>query len=95
VKERAIYHRERAAGLSPASYLCSKLAVLGLISGLQAALLVVIGLIIRPLPPSGTILKSFPLGELIIAIAILALGVLFALLSWWRLVRQGPGRRLG
>jgi ABC-type multidrug transport system ATPase subunit/ABC-type multidrug transport system permease subunit len=72
VKERAIYNRERAAGLSPASYLCSKLAVLGLISGLQAAVLVLIGLIVRPLPPSGTILRSFPLGELIIAIAVLA-----------------------
>ena len=37
VKERPIYSRERAAGLSAGAYLMSKLVILGLISGLQAA----------------------------------------------------------
>jgi ABC transport system ATP-binding/permease protein len=72
VKERAIYSRERAAGLSTASYLGSKLAVLGFISGVQAAIMVLIGLATRRLPPSGSLLHGFPLVELIIALALLA-----------------------
>ena len=72
VKERSIYGRERAAGLSTASYLSSKLAVLGLISGIQAAVMVLIGLATRKLPPSGSLLKAYPLAELIIALAVLA-----------------------
>jgi ABC transport system ATP-binding/permease protein len=72
VKERAIYSRERAAGLSTASYLGSKLAVLGFISGVQAAIMVLIGLAARKLPPSGSFLHGFPLAELIIALALLA-----------------------
>ncbi|HEY6278831.1 MAG TPA: FHA domain-containing protein [Streptosporangiaceae bacterium] len=72
VKERSIYGRERAAGLSTASYLASKLAVLGMISGIQAAIMVLIGLATRKLPPSGSFLHGFPLAELIIALAVLA-----------------------
>jgi ABC-type multidrug transport system ATPase subunit/ABC-type multidrug transport system permease subunit len=72
VKERAIYSRERAAGLSTASYLGSKLAVLGFISGVQAAIMVLIGLATRTLPPNGSLLRAFPLAELIIALALLA-----------------------
>ena len=72
VKERAIYSRERAAGLSTASYLGSKLAVLGFISGVQAAIMVLIGLATRTLPPNGSFLHAFPLVELIIALALLA-----------------------
>src|SRR5262245_23582904 len=72
VKERSIYSRERAAGLSTASYLGSKLAVLGFISGIQAAIMVLIGLATRTLPPSGSLLHGFPLAELIIALALLA-----------------------
>ena len=72
VKERAIYGRERAAGLSTAAYLGSKLFVLGLISGLQAAVMVMIGLLGRKLPTSGSLLHGFPLVELIIALALLA-----------------------
>jgi ABC-type multidrug transport system ATPase subunit/ABC-type transport system involved in multi-copper enzyme maturation permease subunit len=72
VKERAIYSRERAAGLSTASYLGSKLTVLGFISGVQAAIMVLIGLIGRKLPTSGSLLHGFPLAELIIALALLA-----------------------
>src|SRR5689334_17798990 len=72
VKERSIYSRERAAGLSTASYLGSKLAVLGFISGVQAAIMVLIGLATRTLPPNGSFLHAFPLVELIIALALLA-----------------------
>jgi ABC-type transport system involved in multi-copper enzyme maturation permease subunit len=72
VKERAIYSRERAAGLSTASYLGSKLAVLGFISAVQAAIMVLIGLFSRKLPESGSLLHGLPLVELIIALALLA-----------------------
>jgi ABC-type multidrug transport system ATPase subunit len=72
VKERAIFSRERAAGLSTASYLSSKLAVLGLIAGIQAAIMVLIGLIGRKLPTSGSVIHAVPLAELIIALAVLA-----------------------
>jgi ABC transport system ATP-binding/permease protein len=72
VKERSIYSRERAAGLSTASYLGSKLAVLGLISGVQATIMVLIGLSTRKPPPTGSLLHAFPRVELIIALALLA-----------------------
>ncbi len=72
VKERPIYNRERAAGLSAGAYLISKLIILGLISGLQAVLIVIIGLTGRPLPAHGAFLKHFPLLELLIAIGVLA-----------------------
>jgi ABC-type multidrug transport system ATPase subunit len=73
VKERAIYSRERSAGLSAGAYLVSKLVVLGLISGLQAVVLVLVGLSGRPLPAQGAILTSTPLAELMLAM--FALGV--------------------
>ncbi len=72
VKERAIFTRERAAGLSAGAYLWSKLVVLGLISALQAVVLVLIGVAGRPLPPRGAFLTSLPLVELMLAIAVLA-----------------------
>src|ERR1022692_2526101 len=72
VKERAIYTRERAAGLSVGAYLSSKLVVLGLISALQAVVLVLLGVVGRPLPPTGSLLTSAPLAELVLAMAVLA-----------------------
>jgi ABC-type multidrug transport system ATPase subunit len=73
VKERPIYSRERAAGLSAGAYLLSKLLVLGLITGLQAAVLVALGLLGKPLPPSGSLLTSEPFVELLLAIVVLAI----------------------
>jgi ABC-type multidrug transport system ATPase subunit len=72
VKERAIYTRERASGLSAGAYLWSKLVILGLISALQAVVMVYIGMLGRKLPPSGSFLTSHPLVELIAAMALLA-----------------------
>jgi ABC-2 type transporter len=57
VKERPIYTRERAAGLSSGAYMWSKLLVLGVLSALQATLMTVIGLAGRPLPPQGSLIK--------------------------------------
>ncbi len=73
VKERAIYIRERAAGLSSGAYLSSKLLVLGVISVAQSFILVLIGLAGRPMPPTGSFLTGAPLAELLLGIAALAL----------------------
>ena len=78
VKERPIYNRERAAGLSPGAYLASKLAVLGLISAVQAVVLVLIGLAGRPLPSHGAFLTGAPLVELMLGIAVLAIASMTA-----------------
>jgi len=71
VKERTIYVRERAAGLSSGAYLCSKLIVLGIIAVIQAVILVAIGLLGHPLPATGSFLVHGPAAELLIGIAVL------------------------
>ena len=73
VKERTIYVRERAAGLSSGAYLWSKLIVLGVIAIVQAALLAAIGLLGHPLPPHGAFLSGAPFAELLIGVAVLCL----------------------
>jgi ABC transport system ATP-binding/permease protein len=73
VKERSIYIRERAAGLSAGAYMWSKLLVLGVLSALQATLMTVIGLVGRPLPPSGSLITGAPLAEIVVAMALLAI----------------------
>ena len=72
IKERAMYVRERTAGLSAGAYLLSKITVLGLITGLQAALLVLIGVSGVPLPRHGAYLPS-PLVEILLAIVVLSI----------------------
>ena len=72
VKERSIYVRERAAGLSSGAYLASKLLVLGVICIVQSAVLVLIGVAWRPMPAHGAFLTGAPLIELILGIALLA-----------------------
>jgi ABC-type multidrug transport system ATPase subunit len=72
VKERPIYIRELAAGLSSGAYLMSKLVVLGAISITQSCVIVLLGVAGRSLPPDGVLLKSLPLVELLIAVAVLA-----------------------
>ena len=73
VKERPIYVRERAAGLSVGAYLFSKLVVLGAICIVQSLVIVLLGLAGRQLPPHGAVLTSFPLLELLIAVVVLTL----------------------
>jgi hypothetical protein len=72
VAERAIYLRERAAGLSTGAYLWSKLLVLGILSFIQAVVIVAIGLAGRPMPAHGAFLVSAPLAELMLAVGLLA-----------------------
>jgi ABC-type multidrug transport system ATPase subunit len=72
VKERPIYTRERAAGLSAGAYLVSKLVILGLISAVQAVILVGLALPGKKMPPTGSVLTHQPLLELLLAMAVLA-----------------------
>jgi ABC transport system ATP-binding/permease protein len=71
IKERDMYRRERTAGLSAGAYLLSKVVVLGLITAVQAALLVVVGLAGERMPAHGALLTSLPLVELMVDVAVL------------------------
>jgi ABC transport system ATP-binding/permease protein len=73
VKERAIYTRERAAGLSAGAYLVSKLLILAAISAIQSLILVGIGILRRKLPSTGSFLHHLPLVELLIGMAVLSI----------------------
>ncbi|MEU1515258.1 FHA domain-containing protein [Streptomyces sp. NPDC005811] len=72
IKERVIYERERATGLSRSAYLMSKVFVLGVVTVVQGLLVGVIGFSSREIPTEGLILKSAPLVEL--CLPIMALG---------------------
>ncbi|MGK5639468.1 FHA domain-containing protein [Streptomyces sp. URMC 126] len=72
IKERVIYERERAVGLSRSAYLMSKVIVLGAITALQGVIICAIGFSVRKLPAEGLILKALPAAEL--CIVIIALG---------------------
>jgi ABC-type multidrug transport system ATPase subunit/pSer/pThr/pTyr-binding forkhead associated (FHA) protein/ABC-type multidrug transport system permease subunit len=73
VKERVIYQRERAVGLSRSAYLCSKIVVLGTVTVVQAVVLTMVGLIgvqLRPQGGGGVFLP--PLLEITLAVALLS-----------------------
>jgi ABC transport system ATP-binding/permease protein len=72
VKEKPIYTRERAAGLSAGAYLWSKLLVLGVLSALQATVMTVIGLAGRTMPATGSFFTSAPELEIVLAMSLLA-----------------------
>ncbi|MFJ8074314.1 FHA domain-containing protein [Streptomyces sp. NPDC096176] len=73
VKERAIYQRERAVGLSRSAYLMSKVVVLGTITVLQAVVLTLVALVGVDLDaPSGKGVLLPPLLEITAAVALLA-----------------------
>ncbi|WP_190124828.1 ABC transporter ATP-binding protein/permease [Streptomyces inusitatus] len=70
IKERVIYERERATGLSRSAYLMSKVIVLGLITAFQGVILCGIGFAPRALPAEGLIMP--PAVEL--CLVVIALG---------------------
>ncbi|MFH8796181.1 FHA domain-containing protein [Streptomyces sp. NPDC017941] len=72
IKERVIYERERATGLSRSAYLMSKVIVLGAITVLQGALVGAIGFSTREIPEKGLVLGGGVLLEL--SLPIMALG---------------------
>ncbi|MEU2509962.1 FHA domain-containing protein [Streptomyces sp. NPDC007863] len=71
IKERVIYERERATGLSRSAYLMSKVIVLGVITAFQGVILCAIGFAIRDLPAEGLIMP--PAVEL--CLTVIALGL--------------------
>ncbi|MDQ0954909.1 ABC-type multidrug transport system ATPase subunit/ABC-type multidrug transport system permease subunit [Streptomyces phaeochromogenes] len=73
VKERVIYQRERAVGLSRSAYLMSKVVVLGTITVLQAVVLTLVALLGVDLnAPGGEGVLMSPLVEITVAVALLS-----------------------
>jgi ABC-type transport system involved in multi-copper enzyme maturation permease subunit len=72
VKEREIYRRERAIGMSRWAYLASKVVVLSIITGLQAVALGLLGNAGRPAPDDPLFLR-LPMAEIVVALAALTL----------------------
>jgi ABC-type multidrug transport system ATPase subunit/pSer/pThr/pTyr-binding forkhead associated (FHA) protein len=68
-KELPLYRRERAAGLSVAAYLGSKVCVLGAITVVQAAVLLALALGSQHGPARAVVL-GWPLGELMVVAAL-------------------------
>ncbi|MDD7930965.1 ATP-binding cassette domain-containing protein [Actinomycetospora straminea] len=84
VKEREIYRRERAIGLSRAAYLLSKVVVLAVVTGLQAVVLGVLGTLGRPGPDEAVVLAD-PRLEILVAIAattVASMAVGLAVSAW-------------
>ncbi|MER7572502.1 FHA domain-containing protein [Streptomyces sp. NPDC126514] len=89
VKERVIYRRERAVGLSRSAYLMSKVVVLGTITVLQAVVLTLVGLLGVDLnAPGGEGVLLPPLVEIILAVALLAFTAMMLGLLVSALVRK-------
>ncbi len=76
VKERSVFRREQAIGLSRGAYLWSKLAVLGLISSAQAVILAFAGLYGQPAPDSPLALSHHGVTEVAVAMVAVALAAM-------------------
>lgn len=89
VKERVIYQRERAVGLSRSAYLMSKVVVLGAITVLQAVVLTLVALLGVDLnAPGGEGVLLPPLVEITVAVALLAFTAMMLGLLVSALVRK-------
>ncbi|MFI1213847.1 FHA domain-containing protein [Streptomyces sp. NPDC020802] len=89
VKERVIYQRERAVGLSRSAYLMSKVVVLGTITVLQAVVLTLVALLGVDLnAPGGEGVVLPPLVEITLAVALLAFTAMMLGLLVSALVRK-------
>ncbi|MEU1146102.1 FHA domain-containing protein [Streptomyces sp. NPDC005863] len=89
VKERVIYRRERAVGLSRSAYLMSKVVVLGTITVLQAVVLTLVALFGVDLnAPGGKGVVLPPLVEVTLAVALLAFTAMMLGLLVSALVRK-------
>ncbi|WP_405703705.1 ABC transporter ATP-binding protein/permease [Streptomyces sp. NBC_00069] len=69
IKERVIYERERATGLSRSAYLMSKVIVLGFITAIQGVVICAIGFTPRDLPTDGLLMP--PAVELCLSVTAL------------------------
>lgn len=71
IKERGVYDRERAAGLSRSAYVMSKAIVLGVITAAQTIVLSAICLLPRRLPAHGLLISGTAVPELMLAAVLL------------------------
>lgn len=89
IKERVIYQRERAVGLSRSAYLMSKVVVLGTITVLQAAVLTIVALGgVKLSAPGGKGVLMPPLIEIALAVALLSFTAMMLGLMISALVRK-------
>ncbi|MFE9257954.1 FHA domain-containing protein [Streptomyces sp. NPDC006879] len=89
VKERVIYQRERAVGLSRSAYLMSKVVVLGTVTIAQAIVLTLVGLLGVDLnAPGGRGVLMPPLLEITLAVALLSFTAMMLGLLVSALVRK-------
>jgi ABC-type transport system involved in multi-copper enzyme maturation permease subunit len=89
VKERVIYRRERAVGLSRSAYLMSKVVVLGTVTVVQAVVLTLVALLGVDLGvPGGRGVLMPPLVEITVAVALLAFTAMMLGLFVSALVRK-------
>ncbi|MFI7498039.1 FHA domain-containing protein [Streptomyces sp. NPDC049687] len=89
VKERVIYRRERAVGLSRSAYLMSKVVVLGTVTVVQAVVLTLVALFGVDLgAPEGRGVLLPPLVEIAVAVALLAFTAMMLGLLISALVRK-------
>ncbi|MEU6313746.1 FHA domain-containing protein [Streptomyces sp. NPDC047014] len=89
VKERVIYRRERAVGLSRSAYLMSKVVVLGAVTVVQAVVLTLVALLGVDLnAPGGEGVLMPPLAEITLAVALLAFTAMMLGLLVSALVRK-------
>ncbi|MEU9991151.1 FHA domain-containing protein [Streptomyces sp. NPDC048045] len=89
VKERAVYRRERAVGLSRAAYLMSKVVVLGTVTVAQAVVLTLVALAgVDLAAPGGSGVVLPALAEITLAVALLAFTAMMLGLLVSALVRK-------
>lgn len=85
VKERDIYRRERAIGLSLTAYLSSKLVVLAVLTGLQGVVLALLGMAGRPGPDAAVLLPSGALeivaAVVLVSVASMTIGLLISVIA--------------
>jgi energy-coupling factor transporter ATP-binding protein EcfA2 len=73
VKERAIFAREKSVGLSPSSYVISKVLVLAVLVLFQISVFTLITLFGRPLPDEGLVFGGLVIFEIVVAMSLLGL----------------------
>ncbi len=79
VKERPVYRRERAIGLSLSAYLTSKVLVLGVVTAVQAALFTALALLGHRPPDAPVVLGSAVLEVLLAVVAVSVLTMVVGL----------------
>ena len=80
VKERPVYLRERAIGLSVGAYVASKVLVLGVVAGLQAVVFTVVALLGRRGPDDPILLPDGRVEVLVTVVAVTVASMLTGLL---------------